>query len=349
MGSSGINRVHGDSTPTLIMDSSVTAILLASFLASASSQFDCPLVDSFCDPEDAQYDLGELTGDNLLPTATATDASEECYNLCNAESGPAADPKCEDFTVLKIGNRPPKCYLLREPCITNIHDDCIAKGNCISGPNDCTEVPQTCPVVASLPEGFSRWQCVDINMEPINPYSVQPPVGTICYQTCPSWTDASGNSARLVSVCEEGASVGAWSEALNVDGQELAYPKYPMDGTFDTSYPTPDMDQDSAMACGCEPLEVRWPYEGGDYYDPNAEPAADFICNTEVDISTNEYKIDTTNVCVLYCDDHYVATAKCQNGEWLGNPEWGFWCYEEPTALAGGEATTPDPATPPAL
>merc|ERR1719206_926331 len=244
--------------------------------------------------------------------------------------------------------------MLREPCITNIHDDCIAKGNCISGPNDCTEVPQTCPVVASLPEGFSRWQCVDINMEPINPYSVQPPVGTICYQTCQSWTDMNGNSARLVSVCEEGASVGAWSEAQNVDNNELAYPKYPMDGTFDTSYPTPDMDQDSALACGCEPLEVRWPYEDtgagpGDYYDPNAEPAANFICNTEVDMSTNEYKIDTTNICVLYCDDHYVATAKCQNGEWPGNPEWGFWCYEEPSALAGGEATTPDPATPPVL
>merc|ERR1719347_1083849 len=80
----------------------VTAILLASFLASASSQFDCPLVDSFCDPEDAQYDLGELTGNNLLPTATAADAAEECYTLCNAQSDQASDPKCEDFTVLKI-------------------------------------------------------------------------------------------------------------------------------------------------------------------------------------------------------------------------------------------------------
>jgi len=306
-------------------------------------------VDSFCDPEDAQYDLGALTGDNLLPTATAADAAEECYTLCNAESAVDADPRCEDFTVMKVGNRPPKCYLLREACMTNIVDDCIAKGNCISGPNDCTEVPQTCPVVASLPEGFSRWQCVDINMEPINPYTVEPPVGTICYQTCPSWTDSLGNSARLVSVCEEGAGAGAWSAAQNVDGLELSYPPYPNDGVFDSSYPTPDQDENSAMACGCEPLEVRWPYtDAGVYYDPNAEPAADFICDTEVDMSTNEYKIVTTNTCVLYCDDHYVATAKCQNGEWLGNPEWGFWCYEEPTGLAGGEGTD-TPSVPPIL
>merc|ERR1719435_229956 len=268
------------------MDSSVTAIILASLLASVSSQWlnGCPLVDSFCDPEDAQYDLGTLTGDNLLPTATAADAAEECYNLCNAESAVDSVPRCEDFTVMKVGNRPPKCYLLREACMTNIVDDCIAKGNCISGPNDCSEVPQTCPVVASLPEGFSRWQCVDINMEPINPYTVEPPVGTICYQTCPSWTDSLGNPARLVSECQEGASAGAWSPAQSVDNAELSYPPYPADGVFDSSYPTPD---------------------------------------------------------------HYVATAKCQNGEWLGNPEWGFWCYEEPTELAGGDVT--DAPTPPAV
>ena len=55
-----------------------------------------------------------------------------------------------------------------------------------------------------------------------------------------------------MSVCEEGADVGAWSEAQNVDGKELAYPPYPADGTFDSSYPTLDQTQDSAMGCGCE-------------------------------------------------------------------------------------------------
>ena len=62
----------------------------------------------------------------------------------------------------------------------------------------------------------------------------------------------SGNSAKLVSVCEEGADVGAWSDAQNIDGKELAYPPYPSDGTFDSSYPIPDQTQDSAMGCGCE-------------------------------------------------------------------------------------------------
>merc|ERR1712234_1234 len=213
-----------------------------------------------------------------------------------------------DFTVRQTGNRPATCYLLREDCIRNIVDDCIAAGKCISGPNDCAEPPQTCPMVASLPEGYSRWQCVDINMDPINPYAENPPVGTTCFQTCPSWVDANGNDARLVSVCEEGVTEGAWGTAQNVDGQQLTY--------------TPDPDNGIA---------------GGDYYDPNAEPAADFICDNEIVIGdNNEYKIETTNVCVLYCDDHYVATAKCQNGEWLGNPEWGFWCYEEPQTSGGG-------------
>jgi len=322
------------------MDSTVAAIILASLLAfvSAQSQWspECALENAFCDPQDAQWDAGQLSD----PGLTLDSAAEECYALCNAQKEDPTSP-CKDFTVRQTGNRPATCYLLREDCITNIVDDCIAAGKCISGPNDCTEPPQTCPMVASLPEGYSRWQCVDINMDPINPYSERPPVGTTCFQTCPSWVDSNDNDARLVSVCEEGATEGEWGAAQNVDGNELTYPPYP---TGETSYPKPDADELSALTCGCQPLEVRWPYPdpangvvGGDFYNPNDEPAADFICDNEIVIGdNNEYLIETNNVCVLYCDDHYVATAKCQNGEWLGNPEWGFWCYEEPQTSGGG-------------
>jgi len=316
-------------TPSLTMDSAVTAILLASFLASASAQWtpECALQDAFCDPEDAQFDEVALSDPSIdLPTAAG-----ECYDLCFAQKDELVSP-CMDFTVIKLGFRPAKCYLLREPCIKNLVDDCIGLGKCVSGPNDCAEPPATCPVVAALGEGFSRWQCVNINADPINPYVDEPPAGTICYQTCPSWEDMNGDSARLVSEC---GVDGAWSEAQNFDGQ-LAYPSYP-DGA--SSYPTPDAMEADALPCGCPPLEVKWQYEdpAGFYYDPNTEPAADFICDTPVDTEgLTTYKIETTNTCVLYCDDHYVATAKCQNGEWLGNPEWGFWCYEEPTAIDGG-------------
>merc|ERR1711874_634978 len=252
-------------TPSLTMDSAVPAILLASLLAAASAQWspDCALQEAFCDPDDAQYDEGALSD----PSIDLAAAAGECYDLCFAEKDDPTSP-CMDFTVMKLGARPARCYLLRESCIKNIVDDCIALGN----------------------------------------------------------------AARLVSQC---GVDGAWTEAQNFDG-ELAYPAYPAGAS---SYPTPDAIEADALPCGCPPLEVKWPYEdpAGFYYDPNAEPAADFICDTPVDTEgMTTYNIETTNTCVLYCDDHYVATAKCQNGEWLGNPEWGFWCYEEPTAIDGG-------------
>ena len=44
-----------------------------------------------------------------------------------------------------------------------------------------------------------------------------------------------------------------------------------------------------------------------------------------------EWAIEPDNTCKLFCDGHYVATAQCLDGFWTGNPEWGFWCYTEPS------------------
>ena len=124
-----------------------------------------------------------------------------------------------------------------------------------------------------------------------------------------------------------------WSETQNVDNQQLAWPLYP--AGLVTYYPKPDeADKDIALDCGCKDLELQWPMGSGDWYNPNNEEAAAFICDTEVNTEGDTtYIIESTNTCVLFCDDHFVATAKCLNGEWTGNPDWGFWCYDEPTGM----------------
>ena len=139
---------------------------------------------------------------------------------------------------------------------------------------------------------------------------------------------------RLVSECIESVTTlgeGEWSETQNVDGLELTWPAYP-DGL---GYPKPDeADINNALDCGCRDLEVQWPMGSGTWYNPNKEEAAAFICDHEVNtVGDTTYIIESTNTCVLFCDDHFVATAKCLNGEWTGNPDWGFWCYDEPTGM----------------
>ena len=138
--------------------------------------------------------------------------------------------------------------------------------------------------------------------------------------------------------------VGAWSDTVTHDGAALDYPPLP---EGQTSYPNPDAPEVDALTCGCQPLDIKWEPSPEDeiddsfYYDPNLEDAAEFICEADVVVSgTGEYILASDNTCVLYCDEHYVATAKCVDGEWTGNPEWGFWCYNEPQI---GDAVTAPP------
>ena len=101
------------------------------------------------------------------------------------------------------------------------------------------------------------------------------------------------------------------------------------------TYPKPDAKEATALQCDCQALQVKWggPSNEEFFYDPNAEDAAEFICTEDVPTDAGEYIIQTDNLCVLYCDRQYVTTATCVSGKWTGQPEWGFWCYAEPTAL----------------
>jgi len=322
------------------MDSTVKVCLFSFFIGFASAQIDpnCAFVGEFCDPEDSQADPFTLS-DQATDIPKAVD---ECYNECFAQKDDVMSP-CLSFTVRQTGLRPPTCFLLRSACVLNSADACLSSNpaSCVSGPSDCTNFVETlCPKVVAADGDYARWQCLDINTGPINPYNADVPEGTVCYQTCSSWVNADGVDGppgQLISVCQ---TDGTWSPTISSDPSAtdgaLFYPPFPVG---ETTYPTPDALAAEALPCGCQPLEVKWLYGPGVdpstqfYYDPNREEAAEFICETPIDMSSNEYKIETTNTCVLYCDDHYVATAKCLDGEWSGNPEWGFWCYEEPVAL----------------
>ena len=113
---------------------------------------------------------------------------------------------------------------------------------------------------------------------------------------------------------------GTWTAPENIDGTTITYPADALKDPSETPLP-----------CGCESLEIRWPYQPDGYsYDPNDEEGTDFICDQPLDEAAGVYSIGPNNYCKLFCDEHYVATAQCLDGQWTGNPEWGFWCYTEP-------------------
>jgi len=188
-------------------------------------------------------------------------------------------------------------------------------------------------MLTALGGDFLNWNC-NLGAAQINPYTAVLPLGTICTQTCPSWKSAvSGDQSEFESTCEldVGTNKAGWSVTVTHDGQLI-------DGFTDT-YPQPDDDDTAAWQCNCVPLELKWPYDptgandANNFYDPNTEEAADFICKQDLETNPDagDWTIKGDNSCNLYCDQHYVATAACVDGEWTGNPEWGFWCYEEPT------------------
>eukprot|EP00090_Calanus_glacialis_P033158 TRINITY_DN54_c0_g1_i1.p1 TRINITY_DN54_c0_g1~~TRINITY_DN54_c0_g1_i1.p1 ORF type:complete len:333 (+),score=53.47 TRINITY_DN54_c0_g1_i1:25-999(+) len=324
------------------MDSTVKVCLFSIFIGFASAQIDdackAKFDGEFCDPTESTN-----TPITLAEGRTMPDAMNDCYDACFADKDLVEGLKCLAFTVRKTGFRPPVCYLLTSPCVLDSTEACLSSDpvSCASGPSDCTNyTPVDCDPVVAQDGDYALWQCQDSNRDDINPYIERPPEGTVCYQTCSSWLsaeDVADPQGQLVSTCEG----GAWSPAKSTDATasdgQLFYPGFPDDGT---TYPTPDAAVGAALPCGCQPLNVQWPYgpvadpATQVWYDPNREEAAEFICETTVNMANKDYMIVTTNTCVLYCDDHYVATATCLDGQWSGNPEWGFWCYEEPIAIA---------------
>jgi len=152
--------------------------------------------------------------------------------------------------------------------------------------------------------------------------------GSTCILRCSSWKTIGDSEGYLESTCSDD---GEWSITMANDGNvALDFPPFP----DESKYPQPD-DEIQNLQCECRSLEVKWPLnaaEGVDtwWYDPNFEAGTVLVCDDPISIDGGEYTIKTGNACILFCDSHLVATVKCLNGEWTGNPERGFWCYKEP-------------------
>jgi len=328
------------------MDSTVKACILSSLLgltAAATLRVDpgpdCWYKDKYCDTKDTEFEIFALSDPDK-------DDALECYEECN-RLFLLDSTSCLGFTLNTFRGNQVQCQLQKQECQDYIADDCFTNGKCKSGPNDCPTFDPTaknCPAIPAISADKARWQCKDVNFQTMNPYAAEgSPSGTVCTQMCPSWKSTADDSiAQLRSTCDD----GTWTATEPHDGDPLAYPALPLDDGSLT-YPAPDAADGDALPCGCQPLDIKWdPTDDGNdadsfYYDPNLEEAAEFICTTDVDMSTGDYILASDNTCVLYCDEHYVATAKCVDGEWTGNPDWGFWCYNEPQIE--DEVTAPPP------
>jgi len=253
-----------------------------------------------------------------------------CYDACGLQSG------CTDFTLNTFrGN--PTCYLLNA-CTENTDDICLERGTCKSGPVDCTSEPDKtdCPAIdpAGTAAGNIHWQCTDGDGSSFNGYTVSSiTADSTCVLRCESWELATGGDGYLKSTCQ---SDGSWSPTVASDeSAELGFPvpSFPVDAPV---YPTPADAQE--FACGCKNLLVQWPVVDPDpadnsdqwFYDPSFETGTDFVCDNAIDTETGEFIIETDNKCLLFCDSHLVADVRCLNGEWTGQPELGFWCYQFP-------------------
>jgi len=61
---------------------------------------------------------------------------------------------------------------------------------------------------------------------------------------------------------------------------------------------------------------------------------ADLSCqNDPYSTSDKIITIEPSNHCELYCNGELKTTVYCQDGEWKGSPELGFWCKDRPTKL----------------
>jgi len=275
---------------------------------------------------------------------TFVDQTLDCYNQCSA----AGAGNCDYFTIWSFQGKS-TCYFLTS-CDEEYDKQCSKSGTCKSGPTDCGSITNdnaNCPPIDpdNTPSGNIHWQCIDIESNSFNGYTVQDiQAGSQCVLRCESWEDTSGEAAHLVSTCQND---GTWSPTIAsneaTSGAELEFPPYPADTGI---YPTPDQMQ--TFGCGCKDLHVEWATDFTNldtffYYDPNTEPGTEFICEQSINQSQGTYIITTENKCILFCDSYLVADVRCLNGEWTGQPELGFWCYTQPHP--DNEITTPTPDT----
>jgi len=250
--------------------------------------------------------------------------TDECRQSCQNNAD------CKHFTWFEARGET-RCYLLSQCHPVQENDaECLQADpkKCESGPREClanvTEVVTGCDPPTNLNPDFIQWQCNDVegNVMSAQELNETVRVGTKCYLRCDSWLSQSGQQGYLESEC---SGDGLWSQTQPHNGEaSLDFPPPP--------YPLPTADETTdvkPLSCECDALPLI--AEGTDlYYNPNDEVGADFLCTSGLDNSNQTWSIQKDNECTLWCDNHLVAEARCNNGLWTGQPTKEFWCYEKP-------------------
>ena len=196
----------------------------------------------------------------------ATEANLEarmdwCYAACGtAETANPGD--CAFFTVF-TNRGVSSCKLLTSCQDADADADCLAQGNCNSGPRDCTAPSTTvCDKLPASVEPAIPWQC-----DTVDPYSTPVPDGETCFLSCDGRVTASGVQAVILSTCND----GSWSPSIPSEGAVGDYPALP------ASLPMPDAAEADQLACGCADEPMAWDHDNdvataGIVYDPNTLP-----------------------------------------------------------------------------
>jgi len=251
----------------------------------------------------------------------------------------AADAACKYWTWFTYRGST-TCYLL-DSCAEERDAACLLNGNCVSGPEDCTNstvVVDGCEKPRAPSPEYIPWQCSDTQGNTLTAEQLNTTidVGTTCYLRCEAWETESGSRGYLESTCNED---GEWTATAPHNGDAaLKVPLGP--------YPKPT---GSGLSCLCSPLHVVWeptaepsPFN---YYDPHQpEQGASFICKSPAITTDNTYIVQADNDCAFWCDDHLAASLSCNDGIWSGQPELGFWCYNIPTIIGHSTTAAPDTA-----
>lgn len=238
----------------------------------------------------------QVTRGNTVSTEDVQTA-EQCSQLCQENTD------CQHFTFLHHRGTP-ICSLLAE-CET-FTPQCPSTQGCISGPKLCScGAIQSFKTEEDSTKEYARWECGDLD-----PYTSSIPIGTVCTVSCPTWKEVT-----FQSVCMRG---GSWTPSTpSTSPVSLGY-------SATTVVNTPDQED---MVCGCKEV-------GPFNYDPNDEIGAEMVCRGS---SRNKdfkaeggWSLSTTDHCDLWCSHVPVVSVYCEDSEWKGEPEKGFWCYQKP-------------------
>jgi len=296
----------------------------------------CDYQDMYCNHNPDAYVLDEKKNCQF----------DDCRQFCAETNG------CKHFTWYESRGGA-TCYALNS-CLEKRDATCLKAAKCISGPVSCdntTTVVTGCDPPNQLGPEYIPWQCNGPQGTVLTAAEMSEtlPVGSSCYLRCDSWKTDAGSQGYLESTCD---SDGEWTMTVpHNDDDELKTPRgpYPLPTYNETSVPAP-------LQCGCSPLHVIWRPEAMEsdennyYYDPNDEEGTDFVCKIPATTVNSTYVVQEDNDCVMYCDTHLTTAIKCNDGSWTGEPELGFWCYNEPagsepTSAPSDDKTTPEPGS----